>query len=149
MNFTKLLAPLAIVVFTIGAWQAFEWAGIALAAGGVVMWVLLHFTRMVTILKKAANRPIGHVASAVMLNAKLRQGASLMHAIAMTRSLGELLSEKDTQPEIYRWTDAGQSHVTCTFVGGKLSHWTLARPATENADPTAPTMADPASDTLR
>jgi hypothetical protein len=128
MNFNKILAPLAILVFTIGAWQAFQWAGIALAAGGVVMWVLLHFTRMVTILKKAANRPIGYVASAVMLNAKLKKGATLMHVIAMTRSLGELLSEKDAQPEIFRWTDTGQSHVTCTFVGGKLTEWTLVRP---------------------
>jgi hypothetical protein len=137
MNFNKILAPLAIIVFTIGAWQAFEWAGIALAVGGVVMWVLLHFTRMVTILKKAANRPIGHVSSAVMLNAKLQKGATLMHVIAMTRSLGELLTEKDTQPEVYRWTDAGQSHVTCTFAGGKLSDWALARPATDAASESA------------
>jgi hypothetical protein len=128
MNFNKILAPLAILVFTIGAWQAFQWAGIALAAGGVVMWVLLHFTRMVTILKKAADRPIGYVASAVMLNAKLKKGATLMHVIAMTRSLGELQSEKDAQPEIFRWTDTGHSHVTCTFVGGKLTEWTLVRP---------------------
>ena len=128
MNFNKILAPVAIVVFTVGAWHAFQWAGITLAAGGVVMWILLHFTRMVTILKKAANRPMGYVASAVMLNAKLKKGATLMHVIAMTRSLGELLSEKDTQPEVFRWTDAGQSQVTCTFVGGKLSEWTLARP---------------------
>jgi hypothetical protein len=128
MNFTKILAPLAIVVFTIGAWQAFQWAGIALAVGGVVMWVLLHFTRMVTILKKAADRPIGHVASAVMLNVKLKKGVTLMHVIAMTRALGELQTEKDAQPEVYRWTDAGQSSVSCTFVGGKLTEWTLQRP---------------------
>lgn len=132
MNFNKILAPAAILIFTIGAWHAFQWAGIALAAGGVVMWILLHFTRMVTILKKAANRPIGHVASAVMLNAKLKKGATLMHVIAMTRSLGELLSEKDIQPEVYRWTDTGQSHVTCTFVGGKLAKWTLQRPAPDS-----------------
>jgi hypothetical protein len=132
MNFNKLLAPLAIVVFTIGAWQAFQWAGIALAVGGVVMWILLHFTRMVTILKKAAHRPIGHVASAVMLNAKLQKGATLMHVIAMTRSLGALQSDKDTQPEIYRWTDASESHVTATFVGGKLTEWTLVRPEPES-----------------
>ncbi len=130
MNFNKLLAPAAIIIFTVGAWQAFQWAGIALAIGGVVMWILLHFTRMVTILKKAANRPIGHVSSAVMLNAKLQKGATLMHVIAMTRALGQLLSEKDTQPEVYRWSDAGQSQVTCTFVGGKLSDWTLERPST-------------------
>jgi hypothetical protein len=132
MNFTKILTPLAIVVFTIGAWQACEWAGIALAVGGVVMWVLLHFTRMVTILKKAADRPIGHVASAVMLHAKLRRGVTLMHVIAMTRSLGRLLSEKDSQPEIYTWTDTSQSVVTCTFVGGKLTEWTLVRPEDPN-----------------
>jgi hypothetical protein len=128
MNFNKILAPLAIIVFTVGAWQAFQWAGIALAVGGVVMWVLLHFTRMVTILKKAADRPIGHVASAVMLNAKLKKGVNLMHVIAMTRSLGKLLTEKDTQPEIYSWTDASESVVTCTFVGGKLIEWALVRP---------------------
>lgn len=146
MNFNKILAPVAILVFTIGAWQAFQWAGIALAVGGVVMWILLHFTRMVTILKKAADRPIGHVANAVMLNAKLKKGATLMHVIAMTRALGELRSEKDTQPEVYRWTDAGQSHVTCTFVGGKLSAWTLERPA---SDHTAEETAVAAPDTPR
>ena len=128
MNFNKILAPLAILVFTIGAWQAFQWAGIALAAGGVVMWVLLHFTRMVTILKKAANRPIGYVASAVMLNAKLKKGATLMHVIAMTRALGQLQSPKDEQPEIFTWTDASESCVTCTFVGGQLTTWQLHRP---------------------
>jgi hypothetical protein len=36
----------------------------------------------------------------------------------MTRSLGQRQSEKNTQPEVLRWRDAGQSHVTCTFVGG-------------------------------
>jgi len=132
MNFNKILAPVVIVGFTVGAWQAFQWAGIALAAGGVVMWILLHFTRMVTILKKAADRPIGHVASAVMLNAKLRKGVNLMHVIAMTRSLGMLLTEKDAQPEIYTWTDTSQSVVTCTFVGGKLTEWTLVRPQEPN-----------------
>ena len=146
MNLTKLLAPLAIIVFTIGAWQAFQWAGIALAAGGVVMWILLHFTRMVTILKKAANRPIGHVASAVMLNAKLKKGVTLMHVIAMTRSLGVLQTEKDAQPEVYRWTDAGQSRVDCTFVGGKLTEWSLERPASESSDAATPDSASPAPD---
>ena len=113
MNFTKILAPVAIILLTVGAWRQFGWAGIALAAGGVVMWILLHFTRLVTILKKAADRPIGHVASAVMLNAKLKPGVTLMHVIAMTRALGERLTPEGEQPEQYRWTDGSQSHVTC------------------------------------
>jgi hypothetical protein len=129
MNFTKIIGPLAVIIFTIGAWRQFGWAGIAMAAGGVVMWILLHFTRLMTILKKAANRPIGHVASAVMLNAKLKKGMSLMHVIAMTKSLGALQTAKDEQPEVFTWTDSGQSVVTCTFVGGKLADWTLSRPA--------------------
>lgn len=128
MNVTKIIAPLAILVFTVGAWHAFQWAGIALAVGGVLMWVLLHFTRLVTILKKASDRPIGHVASAVMLHAKLKKGVNLMHVIAMTRSLGQLQTEKDAQPEVYTWTDTGQSVVSCTFVDGKLTEWTLVRP---------------------
>ena len=131
MHFNKVIGPLAVIVFTIGAWRQFGWAGIALAAGGVMMWILLHFTRLMTILKKAANRPIGHVASAVMLNAKLRKGMTLMHVIAMTKALGALQSPKDEQPEVFTWSDNGQSSVTCTFVGGKLQDWTLTRPTEE------------------
>ena len=132
MNFNKLLVPVAVIVLTFGAWRQFGWAGIALAAGGVVMWTLLHFTRLMTILKKAADRPVGHVGSAVMLHAKLKKGATLMHVIAMTRSLGQLQSPKDEQPEIFTWTDASDSTVTCTFVGGKLSEWQLQRPAAQD-----------------
>ena len=128
MNFTRIITLAGIAILTVGAWQAFGWPGIALAVGGIVMWVLLHFTRLITILKKAADRPIGHVSSAVMLNAKLHKGATLMHVIAMTRSLGQLLGEKDAQPEVYTWTDTSESVVTCTFVGGKLTEWTLMRP---------------------
>jgi hypothetical protein len=135
MSFTKIIGPLAVIIFTIGAWRQFGWAGIALAAGGVVMWILLHFTRLMTILKKASQRPIGHVASAVMLNAKLKKGMSLMHVIAMTKSLGALQTAKDEQPEIFAWTDSGQSVVSCTFVGGKLADWTLSRPAENTPEP--------------
>ncbi len=131
MNFNKILVPVAVIVLTLGAWRQFGWPGIAMAAGGVVMWVLLHFTRLMHILKKAAERPIGHVASAVMLHAKLKKGMTLMHVIAMTRSLGALQTPKDEQPEVFHWTDSGQSVVACTFVGGKLQTWTLSRPEHE------------------
>jgi hypothetical protein len=106
-----------------------------MAVGALVMWLLLHFTRMLQILKRAADRPIGFVGSAVMLNAKLRSGVTLMHVVALTRSLGALQSPKDEQPEVFSWTDAGNSKVTCTFVGGKLSHWELQRPSQDQAAP--------------
>ncbi|HYF18347.1 MAG TPA: glycerate kinase, partial [Ramlibacter sp.] len=88
------------------------------------------FTRLMHVLKKAADRPIGYVGSAVMLNAKLRAGVTLLHVVAMTRALGEQLSAKDQQPEVFRWTDGTQSHVTCEFVNGKLAKWSLFRPET-------------------
>jgi hypothetical protein len=103
--------------------------GFFLVLGGLVMWALLHFTRLVKVLERAANRPIGHVDSAVMLNAKLKSGVNLMHVMALTRSLGELVSPKDQQPEVYRWRDNSQSLVTCVFQDGRLQSWALERPA--------------------
>ena len=129
MNFQKIVVPVLAVIGVVLAYRFYGWAGVAAAATGIVMWVLLHFTRMVTILKRAANRPIGYVDSAVMLNAKLKPGMTLLHVVAMTRALGALQSAKDAQPEIFRWTDGGESQVTATFVGGKLAHHELLRPA--------------------
>jgi hypothetical protein len=111
--------------------------GVAGMAALLVMWLLLHFTRLMAVLKKAADRPIGHVDSAVMLNARLRTGVTLMHVVAMTRSLGALQSPENVQPEVYRWTDAGGSHVTCEFRQGRLTVWSLVRPLA-GEDPAAP-----------
>lgn len=130
MQFQKILIPIGSVLLVVAAYRAYAWPGAAVAVSALVMWLLLHFTRMVQVLKRAANRPVGYVDSAVMLNAKLRPGVTLLHVVAMTRSLGELLTPKDTQPERFRWTDGSQSHVICLFVGGKLKSWELLRPAT-------------------
>jgi len=134
MNFQKIFIPVAGVAAVALAYRQYGWLGVAAVATGLVMWMLLHFTRMMTVLKRAANRPIGYVDSAVMLNAKLKPGMTLMHVIAMTRALGKLQSVKDVQPELFRWTDGTHSHVTCTFIGGKLAHHALVRP-TESALP--------------
>ena len=131
MNFSKIFVPVACLVLLGAGWRSYGWQGVAVASGALVMWLLLHFTRMLTILKRAADRPIGHVGSAVMLNAKLKKGDTLMRVIAMTKSLGALQSPKDTQPELFRWTDGTDSHVTCEFRGGKLVSWTLVRPSQE------------------
>ena len=132
MRFQYLLTRVGVPVLGIAlvalAYHSYGWTGVAFVASGLVMWMLLHFNRMVQVLKRAANRPIGTVASAVMLNAKLRPGVTLLHVVALTRALGELRSPKDSQPEIYRWCDNSQSHVTCEFTGGKLGKWELWRP---------------------
>ncbi len=124
----KILLPLGGVALVALGYHYGGWGGVAMTAGALVMWVLLHFTRLMRVLQRAAQRPVGYVDSAVMLNAKLKRGMTLMHVIAMTRSLGQLRSEKDAQPEVFRWTDTSGSHVTCEFANGRLAAWRLERP---------------------
>jgi len=140
MNFQKIVLPVLGVVVVAIAYRAYGWPGVALAAGGILMWMLLHFTRMMKVLQRASNRPVGYCDSAVMLNAKLRPGVTLLHVMAMTRALGEQVGAKDQQPEIYRWSDGTGSHVTCEFARGKLAKWQLFRPqaAPEGVPPPAP-----------
>ena len=88
MNFQKLLVPVGGIVLLGLAWRSYGWAGVALTGGAIVMFLLLHFNRAMQVLKRAADRPVGYVASAVMLNARLKKGVTLMHVIAMTRALG-------------------------------------------------------------
>jgi hypothetical protein len=133
MNLQKIITPILGVILVAAAWRAYGWGGVAIAATGVVMWVLLHFTRLTQVLKRTASQPIGYVGSAVMLNAKLKPGVNLLHVLALTRSIGERLSDEGAQPEIYRWTDGGGSSVTAEFKNGKLVKWTLVRPPAEAA----------------
>jgi hypothetical protein len=138
MNWQKIAVPILGVLLVAAAWRAGGWPGVALAAGGIVMWMLLHFTRLMKVLQGASARPVGWCDSAVMLNAKLRPGVNLLHVVALTRALGEQLSEKDAQPEVFRWTDGTASHVTCEFRGGKLAKWELVRPAEPAGEPAPP-----------
>ena len=135
---------LVVAAFTV-AYTNFKWPGVAVVVTGLVTWALLHFSRMMQVLKRAADRPIGYVGSSVMLNAKLKKGDTLMHVIARTQALGELLTEKDAQPEVFRWTDGTQSHVTCTFLGGKLQSWVMFRPEQTVSKPEMTTIETPAS----
>ena len=139
------MIPAGIVVLVIAAYRAYGPQGILTVSGGLVMWGLLHYTRLMNVMQKARNHPIGYVGSAVMLNAKLKAGVNLLHVVAMTRALGQQLSADGQQPELYRWTDGTQSHVTCEFVNGRLVRWELVRPAPqEDAGPTA--AANPAGE---
>ena len=67
MNFQRYVVPLFAVVLTAWAWQSWGWMGVALVVSGGVMWTLLHFTRLVQTMKRASERPVGFVDSAVML----------------------------------------------------------------------------------
>jgi hypothetical protein len=140
MNFRKFIPPIVGVILIVAAYRGYGWPGVGLVVTGIVTWTLLHFTRMMKVLQRASNRPVGFVDSAVMLNAKLKPGVNLLHVMAMTKAVGEQLSEKNADPEVYRWTDGSASSVTCTFARGKLVKWELLRPEVpaEPAPPPAP-----------
>ena len=129
MTTQRILTLVVAIALGAGAWRAGGWAGVALLASGLVLWFMLNYTRLLTIMKRAADRPIGYVGSAVMLNGKLKPRMALLHVVGLTRALGERLSPEGTEPEVYRWRDPGDSHVTAEFEGGRLARWRLERPA--------------------
>ena len=119
------------------AWQSYGWQGVAVAISAIVFWLLLQFNRSVRVMKNAGEAPVGHIPSAVMLNAKLKPGMTLLQVIALTKSLGQRLDEAAEQ---WAWADEGGSRVTLQFERGRLARHTLDRPpeATAEAPPPAP-----------
>lgn len=128
MDWRRWLVIAGTVALGAGAWRAGGWRGLALLGSGLVLWALLHLQRAMGVMKRAADQPIGHVASAVMLNARLHPGQSLLHVVALTRSLGERLSAPDADPETYRWRDPGDACLVAEFRNGRLARWQLERP---------------------
>jgi hypothetical protein len=128
LRIQKVVLPLLAIALVILAYEAWAWQGVALAVGALLLWMLLHFNRLMQVLKRASLRPVGQVDSAVMLNARLNKGVTLLHVVAMTRSLGVLQTPRDQQPEVYRWQDNSNSWVEAEFSEGKLTRWELVRP---------------------
>ena len=125
---SRLGVGLLLVVGGILAHRAYGWPGLALAAGGVVMWALLHMTRMLKVLQRAAQRPVGTVASAVMVHSRLSRGMTLLQVLSLTRALGQrLVDGADAAAERYQWTDSSNATVHCMFAHGKLAEWELVR----------------------
>ena len=83
---------------------------------------------LLRVMRAAGQAPVGHVANAVMLHARLRPGLRLLEILALTRSLGEKLGD---DPERYAWRDAGGDRVTLDLESGRLVRWQLDRARAE------------------
>ncbi len=123
----RVTLGLALVAMGALAYRAYGWSGLALVVGGVLMWALLHMSRMLVVLRRTAQNPVGSVASAVMLQSRLQKGMSLLQVLALTRALGQALDTGAQPTEVYQWLDAGGDAVCCTFAQGRLAHWELQR----------------------
>ena len=67
--------------------------------------------------------------SAVMFNAHLKAGLTMLQLVTLSKSLGQRISAEGTEPEQWRWADEGGASVTVRLQRGKLVHWDLQRPA--------------------
>ncbi len=108
----------------LAGWFAYGWRGLVLAVTVIAFWLLLQFSRALRVLRAAANAPVGHVASAVMLHAKMRRGMRLPAVIGLTGSLGRKVADA---PETFAWRDASGDEVRCEFVAGRCTRWVLSR----------------------
>ncbi|MBC7976085.1 MAG: hypothetical protein H7138_14020 [Myxococcales bacterium] len=112
-------------LFAFFSWRAYGWPGLAMAASAIVFWLLLQFNRAVRTMKNAAGAPVGSIPSAVMFNARLRRGMTMLQIVTKTKSLGRKLGIGEDD---WVWTDAGGSSVSLHFERGRLVRWQLARP---------------------
>lgn len=108
------------------SWQAYGLRGLALAATAIVFWLLLQFNRAVRTMKNAAGRPLGHVESAVMFQAQLKPGLTMLEIVGRTKSLGRKAGAGEDD---WSWRDDGGNAVHLHFERGRLARWTLERPS--------------------
>jgi hypothetical protein len=104
------------------------WQGAIFATTGIVFWLLLQMSRLMRVMKMAGAAPMGSVANAVMLSAKLHAGMKLVDLITLTGSLGVKQA-----PETFVWRDVGGDTVQVKLVKGKLVEWQLVRAAQADA----------------
>ena len=126
-----LLGWVLAVVAVAAGWQGYGWPGVALAASVIAFWLLMQFNRSLRVLRNAGTAPVGHIDSAVMLNAKLQAGMPMIKVVALTESLGRRVSEA---PERWAWVDPGGAEVVLDFERGLCQRWALNRPADAPAD---------------
>ncbi len=108
----------------VAGWVGYGWRGLVLALTVIVFWLLLQFSRSVRTLQRASSRPVGSVASAVMLHARLHPGMRLPQVLGLTSSLGRKTAD---EPETWAWADEAGNEVQVQLQGGVVSSWTLTR----------------------
>ncbi|WP_157267544.1 hypothetical protein [Azohydromonas aeria] len=125
---------LALGVLALGYAQ-YGWRGALLGGTVVAFWLVLQFNRALRVMRNAGQSPVGHVASAVMLNARLKPGMRMLDIVTLTRSLGQRLEDAgEGGAERWRWRDDGGASVEVEMQGGRCRRWKLLREGGDAGD---------------
>ncbi len=120
-----LLFPALALALSYAAWRSYGAQGLLLAVLMLSFWLLLHFTKLMRLLRTIAARPMGRVSDAAALQARLKRGMAMVDVIRLTLSLGQLRTPPDTEPEQRAWADDAGQALVATFEHGRLVSWRL------------------------
>jgi hypothetical protein len=128
-----------VLVAALAGWFNYGWQGVFVVATATVFWLLLQFNRAIKVMKNAGHAPMGSVASAVMLNAKLKRGMSMLQVVTLTRSFGRQSHDAiDTPPDNWVWADESGAAVTVVMSGSGVVSWQLTRTVEIDAEMSQP-----------
>lgn len=133
---TPALGWALVVAALIAGYAAYGLPGVALAATVIVFWLLLQFSRTLRVMRRAGLAPVGTVASAVMLGARLQAGMTMLQVLPLAGSLGRVMGSPDG--ETYLWVDAGGAALRAEFRAGRLQRWSVERAPAEGVDGAPP-----------
>ncbi len=121
---SPIVAWLLVAALGFVSWFACGWRGVAIAASGLVFWLLFQLSRTIGVMKAAAEQLLAHVPSAVMFHAVLRPGLTMLQVVRTTKSLGRRVEGADDD---WVWADEGGTSVRLHFVRARLESWQLER----------------------
>lgn len=117
----SLLFPALVLALCLAGWRTYGWPGLLLALLMSSFWALLHFTKLMRLLRAAAGRPIGELEDVRLLHGRLRTGMPMHEVVRHARCLGQRLPEAADNVEWFAWRDAGGRALHLGFVSGRLS----------------------------
>lgn len=117
----SLLLPALVLALCYVGWRTYGWPGLLLALLMSCFWVLLHFTKLLRLLRAAAGRPVGAVADVRALQGRVRPGMPMHEVIRQAACLGKRddSSLSDTT-ETFVWHDIQGRTLHLRFHHGRL-----------------------------